>query len=129
MPANEATTFAIQVHVESEFAPHLSDPAQKRWFFVYKIRITNLRRETVQLLNRSWIITDAEGRIERVRGPGVVGEQPVLPPGAAFEYSSGCPLETPFGSMHGTYELANENGQRFEVEIPPFALRLPTSMN
>lgn len=117
------------MQVESEFAPSHSAPQQHRWFFAYKVRITNDGDETVQLLNRSWIITNAEGHVEQVSGPGVVGEQPVLRPGYAFEYSSGCPLGTPFGSMRGTYEMVNELGERFEVQIPPFVLRLPSSMN
>jgi len=126
---SEATTRDIQISVESQFsAPH-SDPAQRRWFFTYKVRITNLGQETVQLLNRAWTITNAEGKVDQVRGAGVVGEQPVLPPGHAFEYSSGCPLGTPFGSMHGTYEMSNVEGERFEVQIPPFALRMPATMN
>ncbi len=129
MAPPEATTRGISVQVESEFAPSHSAPQQHRWFFAYKVRITNDGDETVQLLNRSWIITNAEGHVEQVSGPGVVGEQPVLRPGYAFEYSSGCPLGTPFGSMRGTYEMVNELGERFEVQIPPFVLRLPSSMN
>jgi ApaG protein len=115
--------------VESTFAPSRSDPQQGLWFFAYKIRIANEGRETVQLLNRSWLITNAKGHVEEVHGPGVVGEQPVLEPGRAFEYSSGCPLGTPFGSMRGSYEMTTPQGERFEVTIPPFVLRLPGSMN
>jgi ApaG protein len=125
----EATTHGITVQVDSEFSPSRSDPFSGRWFFTYRIRITNQGKQTVQLLHRAWTITNAEGQSDQVRGAGVVGEQPVLPPGYAFEYSSGCPLGTPFGSMRGTYEMTNEVGEHFEVEIPPFALRLPASMN
>ncbi|HEY5959403.1 MAG TPA: Co2+/Mg2+ efflux protein ApaG [Polyangiaceae bacterium] len=129
MPNPEAVTRGIRVRVKTEFAPTHSDPRRHRWFFSYTIRISNEGPETVQLLNRSWIITNAEGHVEQVQGAGVVGEQPVLEPGRAFEYTSGCPLQTPFGSMHGTYEMATQEGERFEVAIPPFVLRLPGSMN
>jgi ApaG protein len=125
----ESTSYGIRVSVKSEFSPQHSEPSQKRWFFIYKIRIENHSSVAVKLLNRSWTITNADGQVERVRGAGVVGEQPLIPPGNAFEYSSGCPLGTPFGSMHGTYEMTDEIGTRFEVPIPPFALRLPESMN
>jgi ApaG protein len=125
----EAVTRGIRVRISSEFSPQHSDPDRRRWFFAYTIRISNEGSESVQLLNRSWIITNAEGHVERVQGPGVVGEQPVLRPGHAFEYTSGCPLGTPFGSMRGSYEMTNERGERFEVEIPAFVLRLPGTMN
>jgi ApaG protein len=126
---NESTSNGIRVSVKSEFSPQHSEPLQKRWFFIYKIRIENQSSVPVKLLNRSWIITDADGHVEKVRGAGVVGEQPLIAPGNTFEYSSGCPLGTPFGSMHGAYEMTDESGARFEVPIPPFALRLPESMN
>lgn len=129
MSKPEAITRGIRVKVRTEFAPAHSNPIQRRWFFAYTIRISNEGEETVQLLNRTWVITNAEGQVEQVKGAGVVGEQPVLEPGHAFEYTSGCPLRTPFGSMQGTYEMTNGQGERFEVTIPPFVLRLPDTMN
>jgi ApaG protein len=125
----EACTRGIRVRVRSEFRPDHSDARQRRWFFAYTIRITNEGARTVQLLHRSWIITNAEGHVEIVQGAGVVGEQPVLEPGNSFEYTSGCPLGTPFGSMHGHYEMSTKDGERFEVEIPSFVLRMPGTMN
>ena len=91
--------------------------------FQYTVRITNLGTDTVQLLNRHWTITDAADHVEEVRGPGVVGAQPVLAPGESFKYSSWCPLKTPTGMMRGTYQMAASNGERFDIEIAPFALR------
>ena len=123
--SSEAVTRNIRVHVDTEYAPGRSDPASNEWFFLYTIRVTNEGRNTVQLISRHWIITDAMGHIEEVKGEGVVGKQPVLEPGESFEYTSGCPLKTPFGSMRGTYEMSLENGERFLAEIAPFALREP----
>jgi ApaG protein len=125
----EAITQGIRVRVRTEFRPDQSDPKSHRWFFAYTIRISNEGGKTVQLLSRSWVITNAEGQVEIVQGAGVVGEQPVLAPGQSFEYTSGCPLGTPFGSMQGTYEMTSSEGERLEVRIPSFALRLPGSMN
>src|SRR5918992_4050499 len=118
----EAITRNIRVRVESEFAPGRSNPAQSKWFFLYTIRITNEGRETVKLLSRHWIITDAMGSVREVRGPGVVGKQPVLAPGESFEYTSGCPLKTSTGVMRGTYQMVSADGEHFDVEIAPFAL-------
>ena len=127
---SEAVTNNIRVEVESLYAPEHSQPFQSQWFFYYTIRITNERSETVQLLSRHWIISDANRRIEEVHGPGVVGEQPVLPPGESFQYTSGCPLKTPTGVMHGTYQmLLTESGDRFDVEIAPFALHEPYTVH
>jgi ApaG protein len=122
---SEAVTRNIRVRVESEFAPERSNPPMNVWFFLYTIRISNEGRETVQLLSRHWIITDAMGAIREVRGPGVIGKQPVLGPGESFEYTSGCDLPTPFGSMRGTYQMVNGEQQRFEIEIPAFTLAEP----
>jgi ApaG protein len=119
----------IRIRVESRHDPERSDLENGRWFFVYTIRISNEGPETVQLISRHWIITDAEGEVEEVRGPGVVGEQPVLEPDQSFEYSSGCPLGTAFGTMHGTYQMVTLNGKHFDVEIAPFALSLPYAIN
>jgi ApaG protein len=122
---SEALTRHIRVHVESEFAPERSNPPQNVWFFLYTIRITNEGAETVQLLSRHWIITDAMGATREVSGPGVNSKQPVLEPGESFEYTSACDLPTPFGSMRGTYQMVNGDQQRFEVEIPAFTLVEP----
>lgn len=127
--SSEAVTRGIRVAVDCEHDPSRSRPQEGEWFFVYTITITNEGDETVQLLSRHWIITDAGGKVEEVRGPGVVGEQPVLAPGESFEYSSGCPLPTSFGQMHGTYQLLSETGKRFEVEIAPFTLSEPYTVH
>lgn len=116
-------THNVRVSVESQYSSSRSNPKRGLWFFVYNIRIENVGEQTVQLLARHWRITDAHGKLEEVRGPGVVGQQPTLAAGEAFEYSSGCPLKTPFGSMQGTYEMTTDSGEVFEVTIPPFALR------
>lgn len=123
MSSGESVTRGVRVRVQSQYSPEHSDPRQREWFFLYTITISNEGRETVQLVNRHWIITDAHGRVEEVRGPGVVGKQPTLRTGESFEYTSGCPLRTPFGSMHGSYEMVTEGGERFLAEIPAFALR------
>jgi ApaG protein len=122
---SEAVTRNVRVHVESEFAPGRSSPAENKWFFLYTIRITNESGETVQLLSRHWIITDAMGEVREVRGPGVVGKQPVLEPGESFEYTSGCDLTTPFGTMRGTYQMVSSEREDFEIEIPAFTLTEP----
>ena len=98
---SEAVTNNVRVEVESQYAPERSQPFQNEWFFAYTVRITNERDETVQLLSRHWIITDATGHIQEVKGPGVVGEQPTLAPGESFQYTSGCPLPTSTGVMRG----------------------------
>jgi ApaG protein len=129
MGESKNVTRGIRVEVESRFVPERSDPGAKRWFFVYTIRITNEGDETAQLLSRHWIITDGDGSVEEVRGPGVVGEQPVLAPGHSFEYTSACPLGTNFGTMHGTYQMVTEGGDGFDVEIAPFSLAEPYAIN
>lgn len=129
MFTSEATTRGIRVEVTAEYSPERSRPADKQWFFLYTVRISNKGRETVQLISRQWIITDAHGHIEEVRGPGVVGEQPVLEPGDAFEYTSGCPLNTSFGTMHGTYQMTAPGGDPFDVEIASFTLSEPYTVH
>jgi ApaG protein len=129
MFASEATTRGIRVSVLSEYAPDRSRPAQQRWFFLYTITITNESQDTVQLLTRHWIITDGSGMVEEVRGPGVVGQQPVLAPGEAFSYTSGCPLGTPFGKMEGTYQMVTRGGDAFDVAIAPFTLSEPYTVH
>ena len=125
---SEAVTNNVRVEVESQYAPERSQPFQNEWFFYYTIRITNEGDETVQLISRHWIITDATAHVEEVKGPGVVGEQPVLAPGEAFEYTSACPLPTSFGVMQGSYQMVGPNGG-FDAEIAPFSLSLPDALN
>ena len=125
MPESEALTNGVRVHVESRYSPERSNPVQNEYFFLYTIRISNEGDQTVQLQNRHWIITDAEGTTEEVRGPGVVGKQPILQPGGVFEYTSGCPLGTPFGAMRGSYGMVTRDGDAFRAEIACFELRQP----
>ena len=126
---SEAVTNNVRVEVESRYAPEHSQPFQNLWVFHYTVRITNETGETVQLVSRHWVITDASGHTEEVRGPGVVGEQPVLAPGEAFQYTSSCPLKTSTGVMRGAYQLVNEEGTQFDVEIAPFALHEPYTVH
>jgi ApaG protein len=122
-PVSEAVTEDIRVEVLSQYSPENSRPAEGEWVFQYTVRITNLGRETVQLISRHWTIIDGFERIEEVRGPGVVGAQPVLAPGESFKYSSWCPLKTPTGVMRGEYQMTSADGRRFDIEIAPFALK------
>lgn len=115
--------------VVSEYAPERSRPDEKHWFFLYTITISNHSDVTVQLVSRHWVITDGNGHVEEVRGPGVVGEQPVLAPGESFTYTSGCPLRTPFGKMEGTYQMVTADAQRFEARIAPFTLSEPYTVH
>ena len=127
---SEAVTNNVRVEVESQYAPEHSQPFQGQWFFYYTIRITNEGAEAVQLLSRHWVITDAGAHVEEVRGPGVVGEQPVLAPGETFQYTSGCQLKTSTGVMQGTYQMVfTESGDHFDVEIAPFALHEPYTVH
>ncbi len=120
---SEAVTDSIHVEVMSQYSAANSKPMQDEWVFQYTVRITNQGTETVQLISRHWIITDALDRTEEVRGPGVIGEQPVLAPGESYKYSSWCPLKTPTGMMHGTYQMARASGGQFDIEIAPFGLK------
>lgn len=129
MYTSEAVTRGIRVNVLAQYVPERSDPGEGHWFFAYRIRISNEGAEAAQLVSRHWIITDAEGRVEEVRGPGVVGEQPVLAPGQSFEYTSFCPLPTAFGTMQGTYQMVTRSGARFDAEIAAFTLAEPTALN
>lgn len=122
---SEAVTRNIRVRVEAEYVPHRSNPQQNQWVFFYTVRLTNQGRETVQLISRHWIITDAMGDVKEVRGPGVIGKQPVLEPGESFEYTSNCQLTTPFGSMKGTYQMVTGQQEQFDIEIPQFTLTEP----
>ncbi len=120
-----AVTRAIEVSVRPIYLDGQSTPEDNHYVWAYQVRIENVGFETVQLVNRYWRITDAFGRVQEVRGPGVVGEQPVLGPGEMFEYTSGTPLTTPSGFMVGHYEMVTEDGQTFEVDIPAFSLDDP----
>jgi ApaG protein len=126
---SSASTHGIRVEVTSEFMPQHSNPSARRFVFSYTVQISNESGKTVQLRSRHWHILHGNGRREERRGSGVVGEQPVLRPGEGFEYSSGCVLSAPHGTMHGTYEMVGDNGSRFEVEIPAFALATPHVLN
>lgn len=129
MFSSSATTRGIEVSVQASYVPDQSEPDQHQWFFAYTVRIRNMGTEAAQLVSRHWIITDANGEIEEVRGPGVVGKQPVLEPGASFEYTSGCPLGTPFGTMHGTYRMLARGGDEFDAEIAAFTLAEPHAVH
>lgn len=127
---SSALTRGIRVTVESHYVPSHSSPAEKRYVFAYRVRIANEGHSTVQLRTRHWIIRHGDGRVEEVRGPGVVGEEPVLEPGAKYEYTSGCRLETPRGSMKGSYHFETKGGGgEFDADIAEFALELPFSLN
>lgn len=126
---SEAVTDGLRVTVRARYSPEHSDPARSRWFFLYTIRLRNESDETLQLLSRHWVIRNGTGRVEEVRGPGVVGEQPVLEPGDEYEYTSGCPLDTPMGSMEGSYEMVWESGGSFDAAIARFDLRQPTALH
>jgi ApaG protein len=124
-PVSDAVTNNIRVEVLSRYSPENSRSLEGAWVFEYTVRITNLGSEAVQLLSRHWIITDALERSEEVKGPGVVGQQPLLAPGESFKYSSWCPLKTATGTMQGSYRMAGPDGSQFDVEIAPFALKAP----
>ncbi len=129
MFTSEAVTRGVRVRVQSEYSPERSSPAAQNWFFLYTITITNEGEQTVQLMTRHWIITDSNDRVEEVKGPGVVGEQPVLRSGQSFTYTSGCPLTTPFGVMEGTYQMLTHGGETFDVRIAPFTLSEPYTIH
>jgi ApaG protein len=121
--------YEFRVSVQPQYVPEHSNPDENQYVFAYTVTVRNTGDVTAQLLARHWIITDGEGRIEEVRGEGVVGEQPVLRPGQAFQYTSGCPLQTPVGSMRGRYFCLAEDGTRFEAEIPEFVLSMPRTLH
>jgi len=118
----QAVTRNIEVMVTPKFLPERSSQEKNYFFWAYTIEISNRGTETVQLKTRHWRITDAFGRVQEVRGAGVVGEEPVLEPGASFEYTSGVPLPTPSGFMVGTYGMVSAHGEKFDIDIPPFSL-------
>ncbi|MDQ3396483.1 MAG: Co2+/Mg2+ efflux protein ApaG [Deinococcota bacterium] len=120
-----AKASTIEIAVRSFYLPDHSQPDLRRYMFGYTISITNNGQSSAQLLDRHWTITDALGRVQEVDGQGVVGKQPVIAPGQTYEYSSGCPLATPYGYMQGSYGMVSESGERFSVEVPMFVLGKP----
>ncbi|MFO0998247.1 MAG: Co2+/Mg2+ efflux protein ApaG [Alphaproteobacteria bacterium] len=121
----QAITREIRVTVKPYYLEDQSEPDRSHYVWAYQVRIENRGPETVQLINRHWKIVDSLGRVQEVRGAGVVGEQPVLKPGETFEYTSGTPLPTPSGIMGGTYEMERQGGERFNITIPTFSLDSP----
>lgn len=127
---SDTTTRHIRVLVKPEYLPAQSTPQTQRWLFAYHVTVENHGTVAVQLMNRHWVITNGEGETDEVRGPGVIGQQPVLQPGESFQYTSGCPLDTPVGTMHGEYEmLVVDTGERFDARIAPFRLAVPGALN
>ena len=126
---SEAVTRGIRVQVQSRYLPERSQPEESQWLFIYQVKIFNEGDEPARLISRHWIITDGNGEVEEVKGEGVVGEQPLLEPGEFFEYTSGCPLKTSFGTMEGTYQMVSSTGEAFDVRIAPFSLAGPYAVN
>jgi ApaG protein len=126
---SQAVTNGIRVLVRSSYIPEQSTPREHRYVFAYSIRIANEGSLPAQLISRHWVITHGTGHVEEVRGPGVVGAQPRLEPGQAFEYTSGCVLSTPHGTMHGTYEMKRDDSTTFQATIAPFSLSMPYALN
>ena len=124
-----STPYAIKVLARSAFMADQSDPARNRFVFSYTVNIENVGARAAQLVSRHWVITDATGKVQEVRGQGVVGEQPVLEPGESFQYTSGAVLETPIGSMTGSYQMLASDGHAFDAEIPPFRLAVPHALH
>lgn len=121
--------YNIKVAAQAFYLEEQSDPAQNRYVFAYTVLIQNQGNVAARLLSRHWIITDADGKIEEVRGEGVVGEQPYLHPGEGFQYTSGAILDTSVGSMKGSYQMLADDGQTFDAEIPPFVLSIPRTLH
>jgi ApaG protein len=129
MQSHDQVRYQVQVSVLANYLAEQSEPGAGRYVFAYTVTIHNSGLEAARLLNRHWIIADAEGKVQEVRGKGVVGEQPHLRPGESFRYTSGTVMETPVGSMRGSYEMLADDGTRFEADIPPFSLATPTSLH
>ena len=126
---DEHSDYALEISVATQFLDEQSDPDGERYVFAYTIRIRNLGRLPAQLLDRHWLITDGNGKVEEVRGEGVVGEQPRLEPGEAFTYTSGAVLETAVGTMQGSYHMSGDDGTEFDAPIPPFTLAMPRTLH
>ena len=122
-------SFELKVEVESQFVPEQSDPGKQTYVFAYKVRITNNGQRPAQVISRHWIIVDGNNKSHEIRGLGVVGQQPLLAPGETFEYSSGCPLNTPVGSMKGSYLAVGDDGEPFRVPIQEFVLAMPRTLH
>lgn len=125
----QSVKYGITVVPKASYLADQSDPSKDHYVFSYTITITNTGEVAAQLVSRHWIITDADGDVQEVRGPGVVGETPVLAPGQAFEYTSFCPLPTPVGTMQGTYSMVTADGETFDAAIAPFTLAMPYALN
>jgi len=121
--------YDLSVSVSPRFVPEQSNPGEQQFVFAYTVRITNTGEHPAQVISRHWIITDGNQRVQEVRGLGIVGQQPLLAPGETFEYTSGCPLPTPVGTMRGTYHCVGENGIPFEVPISEFVLAMPRTLH
>jgi ApaG protein len=121
--------YEFSVNVRPQYLVEHSNPDEEKYVFAYTVTIRNTGEHTAQLISRHWIITDGNNAVEEVRGAGVVGEQPVLKPGEAFEYTSGCPLPTPVGSMRGSYQCVADDGTAFEAPIPEFVLSTPRTLH
>ena len=126
---SHAVTEGTSVSVTSKYIPEQSAPIAQRYVFAYTVRIRNESEQTVQLKSRHWVITHADGHVDELRGAGVVGEQPILRPGQTFQYTSGCVLRTPRGSMRGSYQMQRADGHEFDAEIASFALEMPYALN
>ena len=126
---SNVVTQGVRINVDPQYLEHQSDPMHNHWMHIYHVTITNEGPRTVQLLSRHWVITNSNGEEEHVRGPGVVGQQPVLRPGESFRYTSGCPMDTAVGTMHGSYQMIAESGEKFDAEIAPFTLAEPYALN
>ena len=127
---SDTTTRGIRIVVRPQFVPEQSQPDNNQFLFAYHVRIENQGTETVQLISRHWAITNGSGKVEHVRGPGVVGYQPVLKPGEQFEYTSACPLDTPVGTMHGEFNMVVQGSdEKFDADIQPFRLAMPRALN
>ncbi len=126
---SEQSDYMLEISIATQFLDEQSDPDAERYAFAYTIRIRNLGRLPAQLLDRHWIITDADGKVEEVRGDGVVGEQPRIEPGDQFTYTSGAVLRTAVGTMEGSYGMAGDDGTRFDAPIPPFTLSVPRTLH
>jgi ApaG protein len=126
---SDTTTNGIRIQVTTKYLPERSAPRDNEYWFAYFIRISNVGTVTAQLISRHWVITNTDGEQEEVRGEGVVGEQPVLPPGTHYDYNSFCHLKTPVGTMHGEYTMATPSGETFEARIGAFTLAVPNSLN
>lgn len=126
---DETPDYTLEIQIATRFLDEESEPEREHYVFAYTIRIRNLGRLPAQLVSRHWIITDGNGKVEEVRGEGVVGQQPRIEPGEQFEYTSGAVLETAVGSMQGSYDMVGDDGTRFDASIPPFTLAAPRTLH